>query len=109
MERLVAGAKSRWELDALDYKPAEKTLFLRVCGPESAADALIREIADTWSGDTKPFDDGEASEFWENVREFKWAYNGLPESLGWSPETEPASARHAWSRYVEHLHQLSKR
>ena len=73
IQRLVQAAKSRWELDTIDYKPAEQALYLRLGGPETAVDLLAREVGDTWNGDTRALDDDSATAFWKNISEFEWA------------------------------------
>jgi glycolate oxidase FAD binding subunit len=50
IERLAAGANSRWELEALDFVPSESALYVRVAGPVEANAALAAEISRTWPG-----------------------------------------------------------
>lgn len=67
MNHLTKLAGGRWELDALDYRPADKQLFARVGGPAAAvnemAGALEREI------NASRMIEAEADSFWSNLSE----------------------------------------
>lgn len=72
LERLVIAAASRWELDAIDYRPALSALFLRLGAYAEVNHAIAREITDTWD-DVSRVDDSQASEFWKSISELDWS------------------------------------
>ena len=76
MERMSIAASSRWELDAIDYRPDTQTVFLRVAGPNEVNQVLVQEIAGLWGADVKPITDAE--EFWQSIGELAWSDRGLP-------------------------------
>jgi len=73
--RLAVGASARWELDALDYIPAEGCLLARLGGPREANAALAAEIAKTWPG-AAVLSEQDGNVAWSAVREFTWAHTG---------------------------------
>ena len=44
MDRMATAASSRWELDAIDYRPDQQAMVLRLAGPESANASIMDEI-----------------------------------------------------------------
>ena len=64
LTRLAALARGRFELDALDYQPAERTLLIRLAGPADANAALAREIGGT------PVS---CESLWPTLNAFAWA------------------------------------
>lgn len=68
---ICSAAVQRWELDAIDYRPDQKSLFLRLAGPERANEAIAREIKSTW--DCEVLDWEAQVEFWRSVRELTWS------------------------------------
>jgi glycolate oxidase FAD binding subunit len=70
---VVAASGARWELDALDYSPAEDAVFARIGGPPAALDALAVEIVARFPGGMV-LAENEADAWWSSVREFRWAH-----------------------------------
>ena len=70
---IAAGASARWELDALDYLPAESCLLARLGGPPEANAALAEEIVKTWTG-AAPLSEQDGNAAWSALREFTWAH-----------------------------------
>jgi glycolate oxidase FAD binding subunit len=71
--RIAAGASARWELDALDYIPAQRCLLARLGGPPEANAALAEEIVNSWPG-TALLSEQDGSAAWSALREFTWAH-----------------------------------
>lgn len=71
-QAMVEGAKSRWEPQALDLLPDGKSVLLRLSAPETALEALSREILSRWSG--VALSNEEAVAVWTCIREFRWAH-----------------------------------
>jgi len=74
LERMATAASSRWELDAIDYRPDAHAIFLRLAGPQRACAAIAGEIRTTWGEDVS--EPPEPSAFWQSVGELKWSANG---------------------------------
>ena len=70
MQRMSLAASSSWELDAIDYRPASKTIFLRLAGPEQVNQILFQKISKVWGSDVTELSDGEA--IWRAVNELAW-------------------------------------
>ncbi|MEO8351187.1 MAG: FAD-binding protein [Chthoniobacteraceae bacterium] len=68
---MIAAARARWELDALDYASAGNAVFMRLRAPAPALEALIVEILSRWPGES--LGDETAAAFWSRVSEFSWA------------------------------------
>jgi hypothetical protein len=64
-------ASSRWELDAIDYRTGEQSMFLRLAGPERANASISGEIRSTWGEDVS--DLTSPDEFWRSVGELSWS------------------------------------
>lgn len=64
--RLAVLARGRFELDALDYQPAERILLIRLAGPAESNTALAQEIG----GTTVP-----CELVWPALNAFAWAPN----------------------------------
>lgn len=64
LSQLSALANSRYEVDALDYRPSERTLLIRLAGPDDSNTALAREIG----GTIVPCDT-----VWPDINRFSWA------------------------------------
>lgn len=73
VERMSSLASSRYELDAIDYRPNQQRLFLRIAGPESANQAIASEIQSTWGEDVSEPDS--PREFWQSICEFNFRDN----------------------------------
>ena len=65
---MVAAARSRWELDALDVLPDSNHLLMRLAGPDSALHLMAREIFDQFPGEII------SNDCWAGLREFRWAH-----------------------------------
>jgi glycolate oxidase FAD binding subunit len=72
MKRISAVASSRWEADALDYRPAEKVLAVRLAGPAASNDEIADELLSRWpeGGRVEP---GEADRYWQSVSDLNWS------------------------------------
>lgn len=70
-------ACSRWEADAVDYRPGERSLYIRLCGPGSATNKLADEILSKWSG-SEVLEAKEAEEFWQRTGELTWSSASQP-------------------------------
>ena len=73
VERMSSLASSRYELDAIDYRPDMQKLFLRIAGPDSANQAIVSEIQSMFGDDVSELHS--PNEFWEAVRELNFAGN----------------------------------
>ncbi|QDT05843.1 putative FAD-linked oxidoreductase [Rubripirellula lacrimiformis] len=71
MQRTNQAAASHWELDAIDYRPGLKTLFVRIAGPPPFCDAIAAAIREHWGQDVADCDDSDR--FWFDVNELKFA------------------------------------
>jgi glycolate oxidase FAD binding subunit len=76
MQRLSAVAASRWEADALDYRPSDQVLAIRLAGPEPSNDEIAEEILSTWPGGERE-ESGEADHYWRSVTDLNWS--GMPD------------------------------
>ena len=73
--RIAEAAASRWELDAIDYRPDKQFIFLRLAGPQRACESLADEIRNLWGSDVSDLQTAEA--FWKSVVELNWFDDGL--------------------------------
>jgi glycolate oxidase FAD binding subunit len=64
MKRLTTLASGRWELDALDYLPASRSLFARFGGPTSTISELADSLAKEFAADAACLSENEADIFW---------------------------------------------
>ena len=66
VERMAHVASSRWEAQELEYDAESGKLGIRLGGPEEALEALLREIEETWPGETErlPDDMEEVAVIW---------------------------------------------
>lgn len=76
IDRIAFAARARWELDAIDYRPAEDdsgdhVVYLRIAGPPKANAAIANEVSAKWGGDVSELE--AADEFWHSVRELSWS------------------------------------
>jgi glycolate oxidase FAD binding subunit len=71
MQRATAVACSRWEADAVDYRPGDQTLCIRLGGPEKATAEIADEILARWPGGSV-LQENESETFWLSIREFTW-------------------------------------
>ena len=70
MQRMSVAAASSWELDAIDYRPASDSIFLRVAGPKNVNQILAKKISDRWGADVTELTNGAA--VWQSVIEMEW-------------------------------------
>ena len=63
LSRLAELARSRFELDALDYRPADHSLLIRLAGPAAANTALVAKIGGNIVSD---------SSIWPTLNHFDW-------------------------------------
>lgn len=76
LERIAAAASSRWELDAIDYRPGLQCLTLRLVGPEDVNRTTARQIETLWGADVSELDS--ADEYWRSVGELRFADRSSP-------------------------------
>lgn len=69
-QRMSRAANSRWELDAVDYRPSQQAVHLRLGGPASANEAIANEIRSEWGDDVHDLDG--ADEWWRDVGELRF-------------------------------------
>ena len=69
LDRISLAASSRWELDAIDLRPARSVLYCRVAGPDQVVDRIGNDLGATWGSDVHPIDD--ADTLWGAVRELR--------------------------------------
>ncbi len=72
MQWISAVACSRWEADAVDYRPADRSLYIRLAGPGGAIEKLAEEIQSKWS-QSESLNEAEADEFWRQTGELAWS------------------------------------
>ena len=77
IEMMSAAACSRWELDAIDYRAAERTVHFRIAGPEHSNGLIAGEILERWHGAAVISSD-QSDRFWSSVGELGFAG---PESI----------------------------
>jgi glycolate oxidase FAD binding subunit len=87
----IQAASSRWEPDAIDCLPDGKILCLRLAGPVEALDTLCREVLLRWKGETLA--EADAEKIWTDLREFRWAADGLLLKIPITPTVWPQLAR----------------
>jgi glycolate oxidase FAD binding subunit len=83
----VQAASSRWEADAIDCLPDRKSMCLRLAGPTDALEAISREILSRWKGEV--LSENEAEKLWSDLREFRWATEGLLIKIAITPAIWP--------------------
>lgn len=84
VERLAVAGSARWELEALDFLPAELAIYARLSGPADANSALAAEIIAKWP-EAAVLDADRAEQWWADSGEFRWAGDFLakvPLTLG---------------------------
>jgi len=70
VKMFAVAARSRWELDALEWLPDGKSVAMRLGGPAPALETLSQEILTRWPG--KKLTEPEAGGLWASLREFDW-------------------------------------
>jgi glycolate oxidase FAD binding subunit len=68
---LIKAGNSRWELEALDVLPGDRSILMRLGGPSSAIPALAEEILSLWKGCCLP--EKQAATCWSELQEFRWS------------------------------------
>lgn len=71
IQRMAIAAGTSWELDAVDYRPDEQRIYLRIGGPESSIDPIVGQIRTRWGSEAKTVD--HIDEPWAKVRELCWS------------------------------------
>jgi glycolate oxidase FAD binding subunit len=51
IERISMAASSLWELDAIDYEPSARSLFLRIAGPGTYHRSVAQQMHQRWGDD----------------------------------------------------------
>ncbi len=87
--RIVIAATSRWELDAIDYRPTDQALFLRLAGPESANQAIAHEIGQRWDCELRTLDSTESNCLWTSIGELTWSRDPGSDIFAKIPITPP--------------------
>lgn len=72
MQAIARIARSRWEPDAIDYRPDDFSVYLRLSGPEQAVAEIIDQIKSDWDG-WDAMDAPESDAFWQAITELCWA------------------------------------
>lgn len=73
IETISTAARSRWELDAIDYRTNDKAIHLRIAGPERSNEIIASEILDRWDGEASVISSDESDRYWTSVRELSFA------------------------------------
>ena len=76
MQRMSVAAASSWELDAIDYRPAAQSIFLRLAGPEKVNQILVKKISDLWGADVTELTNSAA--VWQSVTALEWSEESRP-------------------------------
>lgn len=71
VRRISSVASSRWEADAIDYRPGGHDLFVRLAAPPRAVNAVAAEIQSKWPGG-EVLDEQVAERLWQNIVELRW-------------------------------------
>lgn len=69
VSRMGAACRSRWEVDAVDYWPDTRSVFLRLAGPPQAVESLAAEVQNTWGDDVSVLDENGVGAAWESIAE----------------------------------------
>ena len=72
VDRITKAAAARWELDAIDYQPADRSLYLRIGGPEPAITTIAEEIGSVLNGELERLESDTADRFWNAIGELTW-------------------------------------
>ena len=73
VDSIATAARSRWELDAVNYQPGTKTIYLRIAGPDRSNQLIAKEILDHWKGDASVVSPDHSDRYWSSVRELSFA------------------------------------
>ncbi|HVU26054.1 MAG TPA: FAD-binding protein [Opitutus sp.] len=81
-------ACGRWEIDALDAPANDGGVLVRLAAPETALEALAKEIFARWPGQALGEEEGRAT--WRGTTEFGWAHaDGTLVKVVLTPEAVP--------------------
>ena len=69
-QRMARAARSRWEVFAIDYQPASRTVHLKLGGPPQANHQIAQEIMAEWSGEVIEISQEES--IWAKVSELNF-------------------------------------
>ncbi len=72
IKRIGVAARSRWELDAIDYRPHDRTLWLRIGGPEEANDAIADDMRHSFGSDFRRLQPSDSAAIWNSIGELNW-------------------------------------
>ncbi len=62
--RLAEAARSRWEIEAAEYRPGDGAIDLRLAGPVPVVETLGRCVIARWPGDVRVLEPAEADRRW---------------------------------------------
>lgn len=71
-DRIARTAASRWEVDAIEYRPDSNQITLRLAGPEEANRAIKNDIESTWQCPVEELSQSDAAGYWDSIRELDW-------------------------------------
>jgi glycolate oxidase FAD binding subunit len=71
LERIALAASSRWEADAIDYDPSQRSLYVRIAGPDDANQAIAAEISAQWGDDVTKLEPESARAVWQSLSELQ--------------------------------------
>lgn len=71
-ESMSTLAASRYEVDAIDYRPDLRQLAIRLAGPTEVLPQLLTEIREQWS-EGKQLSGEESSSYWQAVNAMDWS------------------------------------
>lgn len=74
--RIAAIARGRWELDAIDYQAATRTIWIRIGADQGVSEAIVSDIAHTIDVSLPLRRTDQAGQFWQSLRELRF---GRPE------------------------------
>ena len=76
IDRLGSAASAPWELDAIDYRPAEKLLLLRIASARHVAQSLVDRAVEFFGEDAASLPPERAEQLWRDAGELAWAPSG---------------------------------
>lgn len=69
-QRMQIAARSPWDLDAIDYRPIESAIYLRLTGPESSLGPMSRRIESEFGSDAT--EAVNTSRLWSHIGSLSW-------------------------------------
>lgn len=73
MDRMNDAACQPWELDAIDYDPKPRSLFLRLSAVRQVVELIAPKIVNNYGDDAHRMTPHDATEFWHTTSEQSWA------------------------------------